>query len=139
MHTSKLFLVLAISGFAVCAQGANGNHDRAWWAATSPDGVQRINIRCGPNFFDPAHIVVKANVPVELSVSTTPGLPAHSFVISVAGSRPINADTPIGPTEKAFAFVPGRPGDYQAVCRDNAKVPGASLAKAKQGVLTVIP
>jgi hypothetical protein len=138
MHISTLFLTLGMSALVSGAYGADADNDRTW-AAIGSDGVQRIHIRCGANFLDPNHIVIKANVPVELTVSTTAGLPSHSFVISMSGPRPITADTPIEATEKTFAFVPGRPGDYQASCRDNTTTANAALLKAKQGLLTVIP
>jgi len=46
------------------------------------DGVQRINILGGSYFFDPNYIIVKANLPVELTVIKEAGIP-HRFVINV--------------------------------------------------------
>lgn len=139
MHRFAISLALIVSAFSANAQGGNADFDESWWATTSGDGVQRINIRCGIDFFDPRRIVVKANVPVELSVSTTTGLASHSFVITVPSPKAVTLDAPVGPMQKAFTFVPGLTGHYQAVCRDNALSTSTPSQKGKQGVLIVIP
>jgi hypothetical protein len=138
MHTSTLFVVLGVFTVMGSAFAADNHEDRIW-AAIGRDGVQRVNIQCGPNFLDPNHIVIKSNVPTEILVSTTPDLAAHSFVISLPGTRPINADVPLAATQKPFAFVPGRTGDYRIFCRDDVNAGSATLQKAKQGIVTVIP
>lgn len=136
-------LAFGIFGLSCSAQGENLYYpEEAWRAAIGPDGMQRINIRCGPDFFDPPHVIVKANVPVELSVSTTRGLPSHNFLVNLSGPNAINAtnaNSPIGSAQKSFVFVPGLPGDYTMVCRNNAGVANAPTEKSMQGVLTVIP
>src|ERR671922_2601366 len=45
------------------------------------DGVQRIRLVGGSYFFKPNHIVVKANVPVELLASREGGVTPHNLVI----------------------------------------------------------
>jgi len=139
MHTPARVLALGIFLTLTSVEAANPDFGEAWWTATDPDGVQRVNILCGKDFFDPSRIVVKANVPVELTVSTMPDLPSQSFVLNVPGPKPINANAPIGAGRTKFAFNPGSPGNYPALCRDNANAAAdPQLLKAKQGVVTVI-
>lgn len=45
------------------------------------DGVQRVTIVGGSYFFRPNHVIVRANLPVELTVSAGPGVVPHSFEI----------------------------------------------------------
>jgi hypothetical protein len=114
---------------STAAQGAGGDLNEAWWAASGPDGVQRVNIRCGPDFFDPRHIVVKANVPVQLSVSTTIELPAHQFTVTLG---PVAIDAPIGAVQKPFRLSPSLTGKFQAFCRSNGPPDSLAASKARR-------
>lgn len=140
MVKSALFLTLCATCLAHDTRAAGPEQGEAWMAATGKDGVQRVNIRCGPDFFDPRHIVVRLNVPVALSISTTQNLSAHSFVIGRSGNSAIRADKPaLTPTPKSVTFTPDTVGDFPLACQDDSGSADATLQKAKQGVLTVIP
>ena len=140
MVKSALFLTLCATCLAHDTRAAGPEHGEAWMAATGKDGVQRVNIRCGPDFFDPRRIVVKRNVPVTLAVSTTQNMSAHSFVIGHSGSSAIRAENPaLTPTPKSVTFTPDTVGDFPLACQDESGLADATLQKAKQGVLTVIP
>jgi hypothetical protein len=139
MPTPARVLAFGIFLTVTGVEATNPDFGEAWWTATDPDGVQRVNIFCGKDFFEPSRIVLKANVPVELTVSTMPGVPSQNFVVNVPGPKPINANAPIGTGQTKFAFNPGSPGNYSALCRDNADAAAdPQRMKAKQGVLTVI-
>ena len=133
-------VVATISGAFLLIGTASGQApdlSEAWWAAVGPDGTQRINIRCGTNFLDPANIVVRANVPVVLSVSTEGNLVAHNFTFQLPGSA--NADAAVGPSRREFRFAHGLPGRYVLACRDTTRAVGAPPEKRKQGTLSVVP
>ena len=125
--------------FAGPALGGPDERSEAWWAAVGPDGTQRINIRCGTNFVDPRHIVVRANVPVVLVVSTESNLRSHNFTFQIPAARAGLIDAPVGPTQRPFSFVPNLAGRYQIACRDTGPPSGAASARSKQGMLTVNP
>ena len=110
----------------------------AWWARPGPDGVQRIYIRCGPDFIDPAQIVVRANVPVELVVSAPADLADHSFTADLPRAQSFLVDIPVGPEQRNVAFIPGLQGKFKSACRDN-KASKDPKEKQKRGELTVIP
>jgi hypothetical protein len=116
-----------------------GSNEEAWWAVVGPDGVQRVYIRCGVDFFDPNRIVVRANVPVELVVSTTADLAGHSFVIALPrpGAGIVNA--PVGPAHVALPFLPSLQGSFEAACRGNSKGPADRGESSRRGLLTVVP
>ena len=61
-------LLLATTPYAQLREGAPGTEA---WIAVIHDGVQRVNVECAENVFDPNEIVVSANVPVELSIRGT--------------------------------------------------------------------
>ena len=127
-------LLLALVGARGNAQTAALDLDEAWWAAKDPDGIQRVHIRCGADFFDPSRIVVRANIPLELIVSTTTDAPSHHFVLQLPGPKSVEVDEEVSPGPKTFPFIPGLAGRYVALCRDLGP-PG----RRKQGTLIVIP
>ena len=109
----------------------------AWWAATDSRGVQRVHIQCGSNFIDPREIVVRSNVPVELSVRTTGGLPPHAF--GSPGSRVLPV-LPVQAVPTAFAFVPGEVGRFPIVCQPTPGPDADPVTRArKKGALIVLP
>ena len=108
-----------------------------WWAAVGSDGTQRVNVRCGTNFLDPASIVVKANLPVVLAITTESNLLAHNFSLQLPGV--VNIDAPVGPARREFRFALGIPGSYVLACRDANKSAGAPPEREKQGRLSVVP
>lgn len=140
MVKSALLLTLCATCVVHDARAAGRNFGEAWLAANGKDGVQRVNIRCGPDFFDPRHIVVKLNVPVALSISTTPNLSAHRFVSGGSGNSVIQAgDSALTSKPRSVSFTPDTVGDFPLACQDDSGLTDATLQKAKQGVLTVIP
>jgi len=49
--------------------------------ASVVDGVQRVEIRGGDYYFEPNHIIVKKDIPVELVVKKAPGWVPHDIVM----------------------------------------------------------
>jgi hypothetical protein len=121
------------------AHGQASDSSEAWWAAIDPDGIQRVNIRCGTNFLDPKEIVVRANVPVVLAVSTEANLVAHNFKYQLPAIGEANADAPVGPTQREFRFAVGLSGRYVVACRDTGRPEETPPNRAKQGTLRVVP
>ena len=132
-------VVAAIAGaLLVIGRAAAQTPDlsEAWWAAVGPDGTQRINIRCGTDFIDPREIVIRANIPVALAVSTEANLVAHNFAFQLPGAA---ADAAVGPRQREFRFAVGLPGRYVLACRDAALSPGSPPQKQQQATLRVVP
>jgi hypothetical protein len=133
---SAVALLCAVSGATAFAQAKPPDLDESWWAAIGPDGVQRVNIRCGPDFFDPRSIVVRANVPLQLSVSTTADLASHNFTLTMG---PTTVDVPVRPAQMSFLLSPRLSGRFQALCQDKGKPDTPAVRKAKTGTIVVLP
>lgn len=131
-----LVLACSLCASAATAQVAPTDLNEAWWAAIGPDGVQHVNIRCGADFFDPRQIVVKANVPLQLAVSTTANLPAYNFTLTLG---PINIDAPVGATQRSFVLSPPLSGRFQAICRATGNPESPAARRSRTGFITVIP
>jgi len=119
-------LLLATATYAQLREGAPGSEA---WIAVIHDGVQRVNVECGANVFDPNEIVVSANVPVELSIRST----SDSLVFVNQAFSPDNK--PIGKTPSPQRFRPSTPGRYEMSCQPRTGPPG----QIGKGVLTVKP
>lgn len=106
-------------------------------AAIGADGVQRVRILGGSYFFRPRHIIVKANVPVELSVSLEPGIVPHTLVIQ-AGEAGISIDASLGTDPKTFAFSPKAVGKYSFYCKNKLLLFKSHREKGMEGILEVV-
>lgn len=136
VRSSAFGLIAAVSAGTALAQAKPADLDESWWASIGPDGVQRVNIRCGTDFFDPRSIVVRANVPLQLSVSTTSDLVKHNFTLSLGATT---IDAPVNAAQTSFVLSPRLSGRFQAVCQDKGKPDSPGARRAKTGTITVLP
>lgn len=100
------------------------------------DGVQRVAIVGGSYYFKPDHIVVKAGIPVELSVKVEAGLIPHSFVLKLPDQVAI--DSRLGEEPRTFRFTPTVPGRYSFHCPNKLLFLPSHREKGMAGVLEVV-
>jgi len=80
------------------------------------DGVQRAEIIADSYSYTPDHLIVKANIPVELSLQSKTWLVPHSFVLKDAeAGLDIEQDIPAGKSV-LIKFTPTRPGTFKFFC-----------------------
>jgi plastocyanin len=102
------------------------------------DGVQRVRLVAGSYFFKPNHIVVKANVPVELTASRESGITPHDLVIR-AEEAGINVKEDLAGDPKKIAFTATKPGKYPIYCSKKLPFMAGHREKGMEGILEVIP
>jgi plastocyanin domain-containing protein len=102
------------------------------------DGVQRVRLVAGSYFFKPNHIIVKANVPVELTASRESGITPHDLVIR-AEEAGINVKEDLGSDPKKIAFTPTRPGKFPIYCSKKLPFMAGHREKGMEGILEVVP
>ena len=102
------------------------------------DGVQRVRLVAGSYFFKPNHIVVKVNVPVELSASRESGITPHDLVIR-AEDAAINVKEDLGTDPKKIAFTATKPGKYAIYCSKKLPFMAGHREKGMEGILEVVP
>ena len=102
------------------------------------DGVQRVRLLAGSYFFKPNHIVIKANVPVELSASRESGITPHDLVIR-AEEAGIHVKEDLGTDPKKIAFTATKPGKYAIYCSKKLPFVAGHREKGMEGILEVIP
>ena len=102
------------------------------------DGVQRAIVVGGSYFFKPNHIVVKAHVPVELTLSVEPGRVPHDFKLQSDEAR-ISIETDLDTTPKKVTFTPEVTGKFPFYCTRGMIFMASHREKGMEGVLEVTP
>lgn len=144
MRKSKLLPILtALVNLAlptpVLAQSSSPDQAvQAVVARLDPDGIQRANIMGGEYFFDPAHLTVKVNIPVELTIAKEAGIVPHSIVIDAPQSG-ITVDEEMGANPRKIAFTPTAVGVYPYFCSKKLLFFKSHRGKGMEGVLEVVP
>lgn len=105
-------------------------------AGVGADGIQRAEVLAGSYFFKPARVVVKLNVPVELSVRKEPGAAPHDVVVK-APDAGIDFAVDLGTEPKVIAFTPTRAGVYPMYCSKRFLFFASHRDRGMEGVLDV--
>lgn len=105
-------------------------------ATIDSSGVQKIEMLAGSYYFKPNDIVVKVNVPVEITIKKEPGAAPHDIVLhdpedGIDFKVELSADT------KAIKFTPTKVGKYPFYC-DHRFLFWSHRAKGMEGVLEVV-
>lgn len=107
-------------------------------ATIGADGKQHVQIVGGGYFFKPSHVVVKAGVPVELSLSRESGIVPHTFVLKIPESG-VQIDESLGTEPKLVEFTPKDAGRYAFYCRNKLLFFKSHRDRGMEGVLEVVP
>lgn len=102
------------------------------------DGVQRATIVGGSYFFRPNHVIVKAHVPVELTVSVEADMIPHDFVLQSDEAK-ISIKTDLDDTPKKITFTPEAVGKFPFYCSRKMIFMPSHRAKGMEGILEVTP
>ena len=104
-----------------------------------PDGIQRAVIEADSYEFSPRHLVVRAGMPVELTVKSVTVLVPHNFLIDDPKSGlAIREEIPAGQTVKV-SFTPTVPGSFAIYCDKKLLFFKSHREKGMEGVLEVRP
>ncbi len=127
--------VLILALFSVIPGSAE---EKEFVAKIDPDGVQRIQMVGGSYFFDPNRVVVKVNLPVEISIKKEPGATPHDIVLK-APEAGIDFNADIGGDPVVIRFTPTKTGEYQFYCDKKFLFMKSHRERGMEGVLVVTP
>ncbi len=128
-----VFLVLAGIAFAQDA----GEKKKAYTATVDPDGVQRVTILGGSYFFEPDHIIVKVNVPVELTIKKESGIVPHNIIIN-APDAGMDINESLSDKPKIIQLIPKKVGKYPFYCDKRLLFFKSHKEKGMEGVIEVV-
>jgi plastocyanin domain-containing protein len=127
----SVFLLLSTAVVAVEPE------KKIFTAVTGPDGIQKVSIVGGEYFFDPNQIVVKVNVPVELSVKKEGGIVPHNIVMKSPEAGMAFNET-MGSEPKVIKFTPTKTGTYPFSCTNKLLFFKSHEEKGMKGVIEVV-
>jgi plastocyanin domain-containing protein len=131
-------IILSIAVFFYSAVVAYPQDQAETYTATvDQDGIQHVRIIGGSYFFKPNIIVVKKDLPVELTVSKEPGLAPHSIVAN-APEAGIVFDESLNTDTKVIRFTPKAAGKYVFYCKNKLLFFSSHREKGMQGIIEVV-
>jgi len=101
------------------------------------DGVQRVEILGSDYFFKPAHIIVKVNLPVELTVRKDGYVIPHNIVIE-APEAGIKVNETLSRDPKPITFTPTKAGKFPMYCDKKPPFMASHREKGMEGLLEVV-
>jgi hypothetical protein len=131
-------LLPVLASFIVLSTDPALGEEKALLTRVDDDGVQRVRIVGGEYFFEPQRVVVKANIPVEISLSKDASIVPHSFVID-APQAGIVVDQELSTEIRKIAFTPTAPGIYPYYCRNRLLFLKSHRDRGMEGTLEVVP
>jgi len=111
---------------------------RTYVATVGQDGVQRIEMVGGGYYYDPDHIVVKVDVPVEITIHKEKGFVPHDIAMDApeAGME-FKVDLETSPT--VIRFTPTKTGTFPFACTKKLLFLKSHKDHGMKGVVEVVP
>lgn len=125
------FIALHFLSSSVLAQ------EKIYRAAVDSDGIQRVKITGGSYYYEPDYIIVKVNVPVDLTFKKAPGIAPHNMKIN-APEAGIEIDENMGGEPRTVTFTPGKTGKFEIYCDKRFLFFKSHREKGMEGVLEVV-
>ncbi len=113
--------------------------EKRFVATTGSDGIQHVEVVGGDYYFDPNYIVVKVNVPVELSVKKAKGFVPHNMLVK-APDAGIDFKVDLSDkTAKIVKFTPTKVGKYEMECDKRFLFFKSHKDRGMDGYIEVVP
>jgi plastocyanin domain-containing protein len=133
----KLLVVFSVIFFCIMYFSIAQAQKKLFTATVDTDGIQRVQMAGGEYFFDPDHIVVRINIPVEIKIRKTPGIVPHNIMMNTPEAGMVFSES-FGTEPKVIRFTPKKTGKYPFSC--DKKIPFFKSHKDKgmEGIIEVI-
>jgi len=115
----------------------NNSGEKIFRAVIAKNGVQYVEIVGGNYFFDPNHIIVMLNVPVELKVRKEPGITPHDIVMK-SPEAGMDFKESLDTETKTIRFTPTKTGTYPFFCDKKLLFFESHREKGMEGVMEVV-
>ncbi len=127
-----IMIILLVAGMALAAE----KEKKVFKAVIDKDGIQRVNIFAGSFFFDPDYVVVKVNVPVEITIRKEAEITPHSFVVD-APEAGLRVKESLSAEPKVIKFTAAKAGKYPFFCDQKFLFFKSHRERGMEGVLEV--
>jgi plastocyanin len=124
-------LLLALAG---CTSGLKRPVEELT-AKPAADGVQHVRITAHTYYFSPNRVVLKAGLPVELTIKNAAfGVPHNLTCFEKDAGIELGENLGMFRGQKHARFTPTRPGEYEFFCHV-----GSHSKKGMKGTFVVVP
>jgi plastocyanin len=124
--------------FLLCTPAFAGTIYQVAEAHLDADGVQRLEVVADSYFFEPNYLVVRAGIPMELTITRQSWLVPHDFVLH-APEAGMDVRKAIGTDGTKVRFTPTQPGKYTFHCSKQLLFFESHRDMGMEGVLEVKP
>ena len=132
---SSVIFFLAV--FSAAGSPRAQGQSEPYRAGVDSDGVQRVTMLGGDYFFKPDRIIVKVNVPVELSVRLERGFVPHNLVLK-APDAGLAIEEDLSRDTKKITFTPKAAGKYSFYCSNKLLFFKSHRERGMEGILAVV-
>lgn len=105
-------------------------------AKVDTDGIQRVQITTREYSFTPNHIILKVNMPTELSVKKEAGFVPHNITLN-APEAGINFSESLSNDPVTIKFTPVKTGSFTFFCNKKLPFSKSHREKGMEGLLEV--
>jgi len=130
-----IITMLVFSVFFVVADSYG--ETKTFKAVIDKDGIQRVDVIGGEYYFDPNNIVLKVNVPVELTIKKAAGIAPHNILIHEPEAG-MDFNESLGKEPKVIKFTPKKVGKYSFSCDKKFLFMKSHKEKGMEGVFEII-
>ena len=131
---NMIFVLLFIAGAALAEDTPA---EKRFVAAIDKDGYQRVEMTAGEYYFDPAVVVVKVNVPVELTIKKAGGITPHNLTMK-APEADLDFSIDLSSEPKKVSFMATKTGSYSFECTNKLLFFKSHKERGMHGVLEVV-
>lgn len=105
-------------------------------AKVDSDGIQRVQITATEYSFTPNHIIIKVNMPAELSVKKEAGFVPHNITLNAPEAR-INFSESLSANPVIIKFTPSKTGKFTFFCNKKFFFSKSHREKGMEGLIEV--
>ena len=127
--------VLVLMGTFLMSTAWGAETREIYKATVDSSGIQKVEMLGGSYFFKPNDVVVKVNVPVEITIKKESGFVPHNIVLH-APEAGIDFKVELSNEPKVLKFTPMKVGAYPFYC-DHRFLFWSHRAKGMEGILEV--
>jgi len=133
----RMMFIISMMLIAAVAAADEQPAGKRFVATIDKDGYQRVEMTAGEYYFDPSVVVVKVNVPVELTIKKTGGMTPHNFTIK-APEAGLDFTIDISSEPKKVSFMATKTGSYPFECSKQFLFFKSHKDRGMHGVLEVV-
>lgn len=123
--------------FCLVAAAIAFGEEQTFQATVGADGVQHVTMVGGSYFFTPSHIIVRALIPVQITIRKEGGIIPHDIVFN-SPEAGINAKEELSKESKTITFTPTKTGSYPFYCDKKPPFGKSHKERGMEGILEVV-